>query len=381
MSGKVLFYVQHLLGIGHVIRASRIARALVAAGFKVQIAYGGKPVSAIEWGEAEIVRLSPVSAGPEGFSALVDEKGAPASDTLKGERRDCLLEMLENFAPDVLLIEAYPFARRVMRFELRPLLEAAHASDNCPLVVSSIRDILQEGRKPERIAETTGLIDNYFDAVLVHGDEAFAPLAESYPDAARIAGKVRYTGLVAPEPGPGKPEETFDVIVSAGGGAVGAALFEAALDAQSDCALCDAKWLLSGGPNLDQETYRALQRRLPDNVTLRRFQSDLPTLLRHAKLSISQAGYNTMADVLSAGCRAVVVPFAEGGETEQTRRGMLLAKHGRVAVVTEAVLSGERLSSAIETALNQTPENLGLDLNGALNSARILAEQLEIHRR
>ena len=380
MSGKVLFYVQHLLGIGHVIRASRIARALVAMGFTVKIAYGGKPVKSIDWGSAEVAALPAVSAGPQGFSALVDQHGSPVSDELKAERRDLLLEMLDQFKPGIVLIEAYPFARRIMRFELRPLLEAAHEQVKRPLIVSSIRDILQEGRKPDRIAETTGLIETYFDAVLVHGDESFAPLSESYPETSKIAGKLHYTGLVAPERGGGDRDETFDVIVSAGGGAVGATLFEAALDAQSSCSLKGSNWLLLSGPNLKQDSFKALQIRLPANVTLKRFHPDLHLLLDRAKLSISQAGYNTMTDVLSAGCRAVVVPFAEGGETEQTRRAELLQQRERVAVVAEAEVSGEALVSAIERALKQTPAELGLDLTGAENSARILSELLQSRR-
>ena len=37
----VLFYVQRLLGIGHVFRATRIARALASAGARVHLAWGG----------------------------------------------------------------------------------------------------------------------------------------------------------------------------------------------------------------------------------------------------------------------------------------------------------------------------------------------------
>ena len=45
MSGpRVLFYVQHLLGIGHLARASRVANALVESGFAVTMVTGGMPV-------------------------------------------------------------------------------------------------------------------------------------------------------------------------------------------------------------------------------------------------------------------------------------------------------------------------------------------------
>ena len=41
---RVFFYVQHLLGIGHIARASRVARTLVADGFDVTLVTGGTPV-------------------------------------------------------------------------------------------------------------------------------------------------------------------------------------------------------------------------------------------------------------------------------------------------------------------------------------------------
>ena len=44
---KVFFYVQHLLGIGHLKRAHTLARALRAAGFEVTLASGGLPVAGI----------------------------------------------------------------------------------------------------------------------------------------------------------------------------------------------------------------------------------------------------------------------------------------------------------------------------------------------
>ena len=43
-SRRVFFYVQHLLGIGHLVRASRIAQALQAAGFDVTLVTGGSAV-------------------------------------------------------------------------------------------------------------------------------------------------------------------------------------------------------------------------------------------------------------------------------------------------------------------------------------------------
>lgn len=376
MSGKVLFYVQHLLGIGHVVRASRIARALDKAGFAVTIAYGGAPLDGTDWGGAQVVQLPAVSAGPEGFGSLVAASGEPVSESFKEQRKSQLLALFSALRPEVMLIEAYPFARRIMRFELLPLLKAANTAEPRPLIVSSIRDILQEGRKPERITETRELVEQFFDAVLVHGEEDFVPLAASFPEAGLIADRLHYTGWVGPEPGEPQDDQQFEVIVSAGGGAVGARLFEAALNVRAGSAFADGKWLVLTGPNLAEDTFRSLRAKLPSFVTLERFRADLPALLRSAKVSVSQSGYNTVADVVSAGCRAVVVPYAEEGETEQLRRAETLAAQGRAVVVHQADLSEETLTAALDEALRLPQPEPSRRMNGAASTVSILRRLL-----
>ena len=43
MSARVLIAVTHLLGIGHLVRARHLARALAEAGHEVTLASGGLP--------------------------------------------------------------------------------------------------------------------------------------------------------------------------------------------------------------------------------------------------------------------------------------------------------------------------------------------------
>ena len=112
---------------------------------------------------------------------------------------------------------------------------------------------------------------------------------------------------------------TGEILVSAGGGAAGRALLEAALAAR--CALCLAHlpWRLITGPNLPEADIAALRAGAPSGVVIERFRPDFPALLRNCRVSVSQAGYNTVLDLLRARARAVLVPFAAGRETEQTR--------------------------------------------------------------
>lgn len=371
-SPRVLFYVQHLLGIGHLARASRIAQALARDGFEVTMVTGGLPVPGFPGPGVAHVALPAIAAGAEGFADLVDEAGRPIDDAFKAERRDLLLDTYRAIAPDVVLIEAFPFGRRQVRFELLPLLDAIHARPHRPLVLSSVRDILQENRKPGRNEESLSLIEARFDGVLVHGDPAFIRLEDSFPLAGRIGSRILYTGLVAPEP-PEPPSERWDVVVSAGGGAVGGDLIRAALAARDrlDPAL---SWCLIAGPNLPEAEYSALVAAAPPQVALFRFRKDFAQLLAGAQVSVSQAGYNTACDILRAGCRAVLVPYAAGGETEQTTR----AAHLPAEVVTEADLSPDSLATAIGRALERPAASLPqLDLNGAANTAKLLRRMLE----
>jgi predicted glycosyltransferase len=156
---------------------------------------------------------------------------------------------------------------------------------------------------------------------------------------------------------------------------VGAGLVRAAIEAarlRPDL----AGWCVITGPNLPQEEYDSLQADIPANVTLHRFRTDFASLLASARLSISQAGYNTVADILQARCRALLVPFAAAGETEQTVRAGKLEGMGRAIMLPETDLSGAAVAAAIERAFAQNPRSAATRIatNGADRSAEILAE-------
>lgn len=374
---RVFFYVQHLLGIGHLARASRIADALAADGFDVTVVTGGTPVPGFPAAGIKHVALPPVVAGDKGFSGLADGEGNPVDDDFKARRRDMLLDAFGECDPDVVIFEAFPFGRRQMRFELMPLLERIEATSPRPLVATSLRDILQERNKPGRAEEMLALVQAHFDLVLVHGDPAFARIEETFPFAHEIADKVAYTGLVAGSP-PAAPSEHFDVLVSAGGGAVGKELIGAGLEA-AKLLPAELSWCLITGPNLPQADYDAFEASAPGNAKLFRFRRDFASLLSGARLSVSQAGYNTVCDIIRAGCASLLVPFTAGGETEQATRALRLEKLGLAGVLPESEVTPARLAHDVETQLTRAkPAMPPLDLEGAAHTAAILRERLSL---
>jgi len=371
---KALIYVQHLLGLGHLMRAARIAAALTARGCAVTVAQGGVPVAGVPWGAASVIQLDPVKVNPEGMGTLLAADGGPFGQERQAARRDVLLTLLAELRPDILLIEAYPFGRRQLRFELVPLLEAARKT-GVRLVAASIRDILQESRKPERQQETIEALRSWFDLVLVHGDPEFVRLADTFALADEIPCNVAYTGLVGPPP-PANPISTHEVIVSVGGGAVGARLLDAAARALATPDLRRLTALLLTGPNAPAGLAEALGRLAPD-ASVESFVDNMPDRLAGARLAVCQAGYNTAADLIVTGCPAVLVPFEGVGETEQLRRAMALEAAGRAVVLREASLAASSLAEAMGRAL-ALPRSRSAKLDGAARTAEILLAQLEL---
>lgn len=371
---RVFFYVQHLLGIGHLARASHIAAALAMDGFEVTMVTGGRPVAGFPPAGIAHIALPAIAVPDGGFKGLLNDQGEPADQAYLDRRRDLLLAAYREARPDIVMIEAFPFGRRQVRFELLPLIEAIGATNPRPKLVTSLRDILQRSKKPERDAETVATVRAHFDRVLVHGDPSFASLGDSFALADEIADRVAYTGLVCGIPS-APSSERYDVLVSAGGGAVGAGLFRAALGAAAMLPN-DLRWGVIGGPNLPAEEYARLSAQAAANVTLMRFRTDFPALLAAARVSVSQAGYNTVGDILQAGCQAVLVPFAADGETEQTDRAQRLEQMGRATVLREADLCADTLANAVNAVFAQAASrNMPmLDIEGARRTSQILQE-------
>jgi predicted glycosyltransferase len=361
---RVFFYVQHLLGIGHLKRAATLARALASAGFEVTLASGGEPVEGIP-----VLQLPPAKSDAS-FMNLFDEYGKPVDEAWKSRRTAALLRAYEESKADVLLIELFPFGRRQMRFELLPLLESAIAARRRPLVVCSVRDLIQPN--PAREDEMLERFERYFDRLLVHGDPRVATFERTFRHAPRLARRLYYTGYVVEETKREGNAGAGEVLVSAGGGAVGRRLLETAIEARALTRLRDRTWRMLAGVNAkDIDSLKG------EGVIVEHSRNDFTLRLRNCVLSVSQAGYNTVMETLQAGARAVLVPFAAGGESEQALRANLLAQRGLVEVVEEHALTPVTLAAAIDRAVARpSPDPGAVDLGGARRSAELLREWL-----
>lgn len=372
-----MIYVQHLLGIGHLMRARLIAEALAAMGYEVYLVSGGMPVGGRMPRGVHTVQLPPIRVSDASFTPLRDGNGAPIDEAYRQTRRERLLAAYEAAAPAAVLFETFPFGRRALCFELVPLLERIESMHPRPRVIASIREILQRQRKPEREREMLGWAQRWFDAILVHGDARFARLEETFALAPDLAPPVHYTGfVVAPgdPPPPRDAEIRREVVVSAGGGAVGVALLEASLAARKLSRFGHLTWRVLAGSNTRQEDFERLVREAGPGAIVERARADFPSLLRHAFVSLSQGGYNTVMDVVTSGVRPVIVPFTGNGDTEQRARSLRLREFDLAVVIESGQYTPELLARAVDEAgSRQRWGSWDFDSDGAARSAQFVS--------
>ena len=386
----VFFWVQHLLGIGHLTRSATLVRAMRRAGLEVTLASGGMPVAALELEGAELLQLEPLQCTGADFSTLLDASGQPVDEAFKARRRDALVAAFQARRPRLLMIEMFPFGRRQMRFELLPLLDAAEAARPRPAIVGSVRDILVRAPAGKRLAQMLEWASR-FDRLLAHGDPELVAFSQTFPARDRLGGKLVETGYVV-EPAAAAPavgDGAGEIVVSTGGGRVGERLLETALEACARLAgdaagagEAPTPWRLLVGQHLPEAAFQAIVARAGNlteaRIVVERARPDFRALLGRAALSISQGGYNTVMEVLAAGCPSIVVPYAEGLEGEQSLRCRLLAERGLLAVIEEPVLDAASLADAVRQSL-ATPDAAPGGrprMDGATHTVRLLKELL-----
>lgn len=372
----VLFWVQHLLGSGHLRRAATLARAIGARGLKVVIASGGPPAPwLLREAGVELVQLPPVRASDLAFTSLLDEHGRPIDDAFRAMRRDRLLALFAELRPRVVITEMFPFGRRAFRFELIPLLEAAARARPRPWRLCSVRDVLVRKADPASYAWMLDQARAHFDRALVHTDPGLIPFGLTFPHAAALGERLVETGYVVEPSGAETAEGQGEVLVSAGGGRVGASLLEAAIAARPLSSLAGRPWRLIAGGHFADDTFAALRERVPEGVVLQRERADFPALLANGLLSISQAGYNTVLEGLRFHKPMVLVPFETATETEQRTRSERLVDLGLAEVVWESELTPRNLAGAVDRAWRaRSRPRPALALDGAARTADLVAE-------
>ncbi|MDJ0783018.1 MAG: glycosyltransferase [Desulfosarcinaceae bacterium] len=389
---KIAFYCQHVLGIGHFFRVLELCRALLVE-HEVLLVTGGEGVSvALPQGlrRFELPALMMDADFKRVYAAGADRDGTGDVDAIQRDRRRQLMALMRREAPDLLLIELYPFGRKAFRFELEPVLNALATGALPPCrVVCSLRDILVEKSDPAAYERRVLKQLAAFDALLVHGDPAVIPLDETFNAVDQIKIPVIYTGYVTARPSPeagavararmGLGDADRLVVVSAGGGKVGGPLMTAAVGAFQRLVLKEELRIhmhLLTGPYGDPAALRKEAAAVGERLTIERFSDRFLQLLSAADLSVSMGGYNTTMNLLAARVpRALIWPF--GQNREQRLRVERLQRRTPLHLLEDANLTPHALAARMATLLTSPPgPSSTVRLDGAETSARWLTDWL-----
>jgi predicted glycosyltransferase len=370
----LLLYCQHSLGVGHLKRSWALAAAL-ARDFRVVLISGGaSPRDLRPPHNIEIVGLPALAQHPNGLLFVVD--GTASVDETRGKRIRILADAYDALRPAVVVVELFPFGRRKFAGEILTLLDRARRWPH-PIVATSVRDLLvdrgtEQQAHDDRVAQ---ILDRYFDTVLVHADPSFATLDETFRPAAPVRLPVHHTGFVVGDAAPREVERTGRILVSGGGGRFGERLYLAAIDAHDRLGRGAPPMTIVGGPLCPEETLARIRSAAVDRAGIEVVTTvdDLGDAMRASAISVSQCGYNTALDVLRAGVPALVVPFADNGDSEQSDRARRLERLGAVRVLEAGRLRADHLATAIRATFDFVPSPVALDLGGAAASARILS--------
>ena len=378
---KVMFYCQHILGMGHLIRSVEIVKGLIP-DFQVCFINGGQVIKEFEFPqEIEVINIPAVKTDSE-FNELKPVDENLTMEEVETIRKNQLLDICDRFKPDILIIELYPFGRRRFSFELIPLVEKAKSLGT--KIVSSVRDIVVTKQDQARHeAKVCNLLNQYFDMLLIHGDPNFVKIDLSFSRIQDVNCPVHYTGYVV-QPVPkienypivATPDQPL-ILVSVGGGRFGHNLLE--------CVTNTAPLLkdkiphhiqVFTGPFCPDTVFQKLQTitKEQDNITVERYTTNLLNYMQQADLSIGMSGYNTTMNILSTGIRAMMMAFQGNNDKEQETRVKKLDDIGRVKMIYPQDLQPEKFAQQITNYLQQKPTNLKLNLDGVNNTAHYLKQ-------
>lgn len=147
---RVLIAVTHLLGVGHLARAAAWPMLSPMPGMPCCWCPAVGRTPSIAGKGVRTAHLPSVHAEGADFVNLRDADGRPVTSAYLEDRAQHLVHYAADFTPDCIITETFPFGRNALRREFEALLEYADGAAPRPVMLASIRDILNPPSRPQR---------------------------------------------------------------------------------------------------------------------------------------------------------------------------------------------------------------------------------------
>lgn len=380
MSRRILLYSHDTVGLGHIRRITRLARRLAEHEQEstVLVLTGSAVADSFRLpGNVDVVKLP--SFRKVENSRYVPRRLDMDDERFRALRRDLIRGVVENFDPDLLIVDKVPLG---VHGELRETLEALRSRPAPCRIVLSLRDILDSPAEVAASWTRDGIWDalrRWYDDVFVWGMPEIYDVVREYRIPEDIARKFSYCGYIGPDGNGADRSRLADkklVVATVGGGGDGAFLLSNFLRSLRHVRERFASVVLTG-PDLSPEERTAVSRLVPQTgrpVFLIDFAARAERLLGGATVIVSMGGYNTITEIVSRGRRAIVVPRTVP-RREQLIRAERFQDLGLLRVIRPEHLTPVGLAAALDEELGATspvPDHT-LDFRGLDRGVRLLA--------
>ena len=371
-SQRVMVYCHDSVGVGHLRRtlaiAEHIGRMHTDASFLLATGTPYVPLfdSVPRVDYVKLPALAKSADGTYGSRSL----NIPLERLIRC-REALLLQTVESFEPDVLLIDKAPVG--VCR-ELIPTLKWLRAHRPDTHVVFGMRDIEDDAERTRAQWNRDGVIEaleRFFDEVWVYGMREVYDPVRAYRLPRTIEDKLSFMGYVARgvcDHDPTARPQRRNVLVTVGGGTDGAALLETYLEeAAGRAAGMNVDSVIIGGPDLPEAARNRLRSAAlaTEGVEWVDFESCMSCRIAQADLVVSMGGYNTLCEIAARRKPSLIVPRVEP-RREQAIRARLWAERGGLFALDPNQLTPRVMADRVSELLRSGPPTMpaALDMNG-----------------
>jgi predicted glycosyltransferase len=373
---KIIIHCQYVYGIGHLVRTVELARGL-SKSFQVFIFNGGEAVPNFYLPKDITFIQLPAIYKEENSNSLSPVDSSTSIEECFQDRRIIIEQKTEEIKPDILITEHFPFGL-LFENEVTSLISKVKFTNPSSKIISSVRDIIESNGGGKNDGYITELINEWYDMVLVHGDENYIHLKHSFSQIDKISVPIFHTGYIVRPIQINIKTEYPIILASVAGGRLGNELLEAVIDSHL---LIKEKIkhnliLFSGAFQNDfKEQERKIIELNSEDIKLYCFDSKMYlNYLSKADMVISLGGYNSIIESVSAKKTMLVYQRGfSGGNEEQDLRIKLFEDLGCLKVLKPQDLSVKVLPEMIVNSIktNRFPK-LNLNLKGVQNSSDLI---------
>jgi predicted glycosyltransferase len=321
---RYLFYSHDGYGLGHVRRNSLIARAVLDTDPDAVVSVVTGLTARPRWLDgSERVRVHRVPPLLKGADGSYRHETLSFEDAVR-ERERIFAGLVSDERPDVVVVDRHPYGTAG---ELHTGLDLARRQGAA--LVLGLRDVLDDPSVVRREVQGLGWagVEEVYDEILVYGARAFLDHAVEYG----LTVDLRYCGWVVERPSLTEVDPDL-LVVAAGGGGDGAAVFE--LGAQLLTHHPDMSGLFAPGPYAGSDALRRLSELVEGRARIVDPSEACSRWFPRAAAVLCMAGYNSTLEALAAGHRPILVP-RRSPRTEQAIRAERLQALGLADVVQQ----------------------------------------------